>query len=457
MRKIAFGFLTVSVLFAVSCKDKDKNNNPTPTPTPNEDSLGYTLNADITANRTLLAGKTYTMESMVYVKNGATLTIQKGVTIKVAKGKNALVITRGAKIDAVGTADSPIVFTSAATAPVAGDWGGIVILGKATTNSSFNGTPGTGEIEGGINNSSNDGVFGGTDDNDNSGRLKYARIEYAGYPFQPDKELNSLTMGAVGAGTEIDYVQVSYGYDDAFEWFGGTVNCKHLISYKTLDDDFDTDFGYRGKVQFGIAIREANTADISGSNGFESDNDATGSTTTPITAPVFANMTIIGPKETSATTINSNFRRAGHLRRNSRISIINSVVLGFPTGILVDGSRAATNLINGDMELKGITVAGITKSFDTVGTSSTTLGALTPYLTTSNPSWNNAAVANTSDAGLSAAYATGTNFNPNPTSASVLNSGVATSGKLSSFFTTTTYRGACSSSDAWWKGWTKFN
>lgn len=454
MKKIIFGLTALSILVAVSCKKKDDN--PTPV-TPVEDPNGYVLNADITADRTLLAGKTYTMSSMVYVKTGATLTIQPGVTIKAAKGKNALVVTRGGKIMAVGKVDSPIVFTSAETTPTYGDWGGIVILGKATTNASFNSVPGQGEIEGGVNNTAGDGIYGGTDDNDNSGKLKYVRIEYGGYPFQPDKELNSLTMGAVGRGTEIDYVECAYGYDDAFEWFGGTVNCKHLIAYKTLDDNFDCDFGFRGSVQFALSIVDKDQADVSGSNGFEVDNDGSGSTTTPITAPIFANVTIIGPKETSTTTINSNFKRAAHLRRNSKHSILNSVLVGYPTGILIDGSKCGANILAGDIELKGVVVAGCTKAFDTVGTSSTTLGSLTTFLTTTNPTWNNESKATTAEAGLTAPYAAAASFDPNPAAGSVLTAGAATSTKLGGgFFTTTTYRGACAVGDTWWKTWSKF-
>lgn len=459
MKKLLFGLSAVAIMYSVACKKPD--NNPTPTPTPvdttsTEDSLGYKLNSDITSNRTLKAGKTYTLESMVYVKSGATLTIPKGVTIKAAKGKNAIVITRGSKIMAEGTVDSPIVFTSGEGTPAPGDWGGIVILGKATTNAVFNGTPGQGEIEGGINNTSNDGVYGGTDDNDNSGKLKYVRIEYAGYPYQPDKELNSLTMGAVGAGTEIDYVQCSYGYDDAFEWFGGTVNCKHLIAYKTHDDNFDADFGFRGKVQFGIAITDPNDADISGSNGFEVDNDATGSDNTPFTAPVFANFTIIGPKEASTTTVNSNYKRAAHLRRNSRANLINCVLMGFPSaGILLDGTKSNNNLKNGDMEIKGVIVGGISKAFDTVSASSSSLGALEPFLTTTNPTWGNVKLTNTSDVALPAPYGAGAAFNPNPSSSSPAATGGVSSAKLSGM-TTTTYRGACSTNDTWWKTWTKF-
>jgi hypothetical protein len=436
------------MMYAASCKKKPKEE------TPVEDPSGYVLNTDITANRTLLADKTYTLEAMVYVKSGATLTIEPGAIIKVAKGKNALVITRGAKIMAVGTAEKPIILTSNEAAPAPGDWGGIVVLGKATVNASFNSVAGQGEIEGGVNNAAGDGIYGGTDDNDNSGKLKYVRIEYGGYPFQPDKELNSLTMGGVGAGTEIDFVECAYGGDDAFEWFGGTVNAKHLISYKTVDDDFDTDNGFRGTVQFCIAIRDKDKADVSGSNGFESDNDAGGTTTTPITAPVFANVTIIGPKQDAGTSIATNFKRGAHLRRNTRTSIINSVIMGYPTGILVDGSKSATNLTSGTMELRGVVIAGCTKPLDTVGTTSTTLGSLTTYFT-SDGAWNNAVLANTSDAALTAPYGVGAAFDPTPIPGSVLTAGAAASGKLGAA-TPVPYRGAVGANDTWWKGWSKF-
>ena len=196
-----------------------------------------------------------------------------------------MIITSSCKIIADGTVDKPIVFTSEAATPQRGDWAGLVILGNAPTNASFNGVQGVGEIEGGINNSDGLGLYGtpatqAQNPADNSGILRYVRIEYAGYAFLPDKEINGLTFGGVGNKTIVDNVQVSYANDDSFEWFGGTVNCKHLISFRTLDDDFDTDNGFSGKVQFGISLRDSSVADISKSEAFESDNDAAGSSLT---------------------------------------------------------------------------------------------------------------------------------------------------------------------------------
>lgn len=447
MKKLLSISALLVLVITVSCK-KTK----TTPPIDNTDPSGYNLNGDITSDRTLKSGNTYYLQSMVYVKGGATLTIESGVTIKATKGKNALVITRGSKIMAIGSSDKPIVFTSNEATPGYGDWGGIVILGKAKTNSSYNGQPGIGQIEGGVDNANGDGQYGGSDDADNSGTLKFVRIEYGGYPFQPDKELNSLTLGGVGSGTTIDYVMCAYGYDDAFEMFGGTVNLKHIIAYKTLDDDFDCDNGYRGTVQFAIAIRDKDNADISGSNGFEQDNDASGSATEPITAPVFANVTLIGPKQDAGTTIASNFKRAAHIRRNAKTSIFNSILMGYPTGILIDGAKCATNLVNGDIKLKGIVLAGISgKSLDTTGTTSTGLD-LTGLFNTAG--WNNDTKTNTSDAGLTAPYGTGSSFNPAPASGSLS----ATGGVSipSGAATQTSYRGAVAAGENWWNGWAEF-
>jgi hypothetical protein len=248
----------------------------------------------------------YMLQGKVYVKAGGTLNIAPGTLIKGDKtvAGSCLIVVRGGKIFAIGTQDQPIVFTSSETPGnrASGDWGGIVLSGNARVNV----TGGIGTLEGG--NLSNpdgtvsDGQYGGLNDLDNSGELRYVRIEYAGFAFAPNNELNSLTLAAVGSGTKISYVQCSYGFDDAFEFFGGTVSAHHLVSFRGNDDDFDTDFGFSGKVQFGVSLRDTAVADaVSGANGFESDNDATGTGNTPNTTAIFSNMTLIGPKQTPTT------------------------------------------------------------------------------------------------------------------------------------------------------------
>lgn len=210
------------------------------------------VSADITANATWTSTKKYLIKGNIFVNNNATLTIEAGTVIygdKVTKG--ALIIERGAKIIAAGTAASPIVFTSSAPAGFRnyGDWGGLIILGKAANNQGANVN-----IEGIT--AGTKGQYGGTADDDNSGTLSYVRVEFAGIALSTDNEINGVTFGSVGSGTTVDHVQVSYSGDDAFEWFGGTVNANYLIAYKTWDDDFDTDFGFSGKVQFASAFRD---------------------------------------------------------------------------------------------------------------------------------------------------------------------------------------------------------
>ncbi|HRP53228.1 MAG TPA: hypothetical protein PLI97_06930, partial [Fluviicola sp.] len=240
-----------------------------------------TISTNITSNTTWTSNNVYLLSGQIYVKNNATLTIEPGTIIMGNKAVNGsgLFITKGSKIMAEGTSTSPIVFTSnqAPGARGAGDWGGLIILGKAANNQ----VNGVANIEG-LAPTSDTEFGGGTtpDNNDNSGKLSYVRVEFPGYAYQTDKEINGITLGSVGDATEIHHVQVSFCNDDAFEWFGGTVNAKHLVSYRNLDDDFDTDYGFSGQIQFGLIVRDPDIADnpsVSTSEGFESDNDATGS------------------------------------------------------------------------------------------------------------------------------------------------------------------------------------
>lgn len=335
----------------------DPQNKVYPTPT-------VTISANITANTTWTTGTTYSLGGQIYVKNNATLTIQPGVIIRSNAAGAGLFVTKGAKLIAQGTSTSPIVFTSANAEGNRnkGDWGGIILLGKGA----FNINNGVNTIEGipvvtGIT----DTEYGGgttPDDNDNSGILKYVRIEYAGYNYGTDQEINGLTMGAVGNGTTIDYVQVSYANDDSFEWFGGAVNCSHLVAFNGFDDDFDTDNGYSGKVQFCLAIRDPFLADKSESNCFESDNNKTSVAGTKYTTSIFSNCTLVGPtfRATlpSGGTISSYHRRGAHLRRNTQLQIWNSIFMDFLDGLVVDGNTTTTNATNNTLKFKSNIIAG---------------------------------------------------------------------------------------------------
>ena len=306
-----------------------------------------TVSTDITTNTTWSG--VIKLQNKVYVKNGATLTILPGTIIRGDYAtQGTLIVTRGSKLIADGEQFNPIVFTS--NNPIqqrnGGDWGGVIILGNAINNQ----PGGVANIEGLT--ATNFTQHGGTNDNDDSGVIRFVRIEFAGIPLEPNKEINGITFGSVGNQTLVDYIQVSYSADDSFEWFGGTVNCKHLIAYSSIDDDFDTDFGYRGNVQFGLSIRNENLSDAPGdSNCFESDNDSQGSVAQPLTAPIFSNFTIIGAKAngTVSLPIGEKFEKAFRLRRNTATSVFNTIVTGWEKGLSIEGLPVEDNILGDTM------------------------------------------------------------------------------------------------------------
>lgn len=418
-----------------------------------------TVTGDITANTKWYATAKYMLSGFVYVKNNSTLTIEPGTIIKgVSTTKAALMIERGSKIMAQGTAALPIVFTSDKPKGqrASGDWGGVVICGKATTNKHDSGA-GTGVAEGGIGS-----LYGGTDENDNSGVLQYVRIEFPGIPLTAtaNSELNGLTLYAVGRGTTIDHVQVSYSGDDSFEWFGGTVNCKYLVCIRGLDDEYDTDNGFSGKLQFLLGIRDPNISDQSGSNGFESDNDADGSALTPVTKPVFSNVTLYGPLTVSATLpVNHLYKRAMHIRRSSQLSVYNSVFAGWPKGLILDGAlgNTPTAAENNDLQIEKSIMSGMTANYEiATGTLATpyTLVQVGAYYTA--PSRGNAL--NTLTEIIGTGLITITNPVLLPAAGSpALTGATFTNTKLSdAFFTPVAYKGAFGATN-WTTGWCNFD
>ena len=324
-----------------------------------------------TGKQTLKKG-TYLLRGWVYVADGAELTIEPGSVIKGEKESAAsLIVEPGGKLIAKGSATQPIVFTSAQPkgSRKPGDWGGLIICGRGTNNKGVLGQ----QIEGGPRTK-----HGGENPQDNSGILSYVRVEFAGYPFQKDKEINGITFGSVGSGTQVDHVQVSYTNDDSYEWFGGNVNCSYLVAYNGWDDEFDTDNGFNGKVQFALSVRDPRIADTSQSNGFESDNDADGSLTTPFTSAVFSNVTFVGPMgrdgfENTADYINGGnvfpqngsalgkFQSAMHIRRSSHLACFNSVAIGYPIGLIIDAEKGNTQEYAkaGELKLQNIFFAGM--------------------------------------------------------------------------------------------------
>ncbi len=404
-----------------------------------------TVSGDISTHTTWTSDNIYELTGgFVYVTNNSTLTIEPGTLIK--GNASSLVITRGSKIMAEGTSARPIVFTSwkAAGQRAPGDWGGVLILGRAPIND----PAGQRLAEGGIDPVK--GFYGGTDVNDNSGSFRYCRIEFAGIAYQPNSETNGLTCGAVGLGTTIDHVQVSFGGDDAFEFFGGTVNATHLITYRGVDDEFDTDYGYSGRIQFALSLRDSTFADVSGSNGFESDNDATGTTNAPLTRSVLSNFTIVGPKRTLGTTVHTNYKRAAHIRRSSSQCLYNSVLMGYPTGLKIEGQTTANNATNGSLQWKNNIIAGCPQSIDSAGL--TGINVLNWYNNNSNST-----LTNVSDLMLANAYNwTNPDFRPGTGSPALSGADFSAPNLNNSFFTTTTYKGAFDGTTDWtdcWANW----
>ncbi len=451
----------------------------------------------VLTTQTLVAAKPYLLKGQVFIPSGVTLTIPAGTILKGDKSSKAtLIIQPGGKLIANGTAANPIVFTSAQAVGERdrGDWGGVILLGNAFVNQTAKPA-----IEG-ITPTQNfgsvaaDGATPATNANENSGSLKYVRIEYAGIELTPNNETNSLTMGGVGNGTTIEYIQTSFGGDDNYEWFGGTVNGKYLVSHSAWDDDFDTDFGWGGNVQFGLAVRNPFFADQSGSNAFESDNQANGTaiaglcdgtTNTGCTRGVFSNMTILGPREIQSRAISGNFQNAAHLRRRTAISIFNSFFSGFRVGIRVDDQGTLDNLTSGAgkhaynvLSVPGTTLVGTsTSASDAAFATGLTIApdaagnatAISNYWTTnSNTVFNNITSTSVfSDLGITTslfwAGQTSSNYPSNPNfvlaagvaGANNLNSGADfTDAKLTGF-TNTAFRGAFGTTD-WTDGWSEF-
>jgi hypothetical protein len=347
--------MLAGVLLATSCKKEAQQSGirsvSATQVVPSTTTLSGVLGTGHTVKDTILltSGTAWHLSGLVYVDSLDVLIIQPGTTIfgNLSTGGSTvpgggLVVTRGAKLLADGTETSPIIFTSANTTnPQSGDWSGVVILGNAPSN-----TAGRVRVEGIPDNAPADATFGGstgTDAHDNSGIIRNVRIEYGGFALSPNNEINGLTLAGVGDGTIIDYVEAYKSNDDSFEWFGGTVNCSHLVSVDALDDMFDTDNGYNGTITYALGLSDTTRADFSQSNGFESDNDAAGDFATPNTHPKYNFVTIIGQSsaaKAAATGLAPSgtglYGRAAHLRRNAEFEISNSIFLGFTYGISID-------------------------------------------------------------------------------------------------------------------------
>lgn len=470
--------LLLTAGMAAACDDE------TTGPGPSEPGFG-TISEDITSNRTLHADTVYTISGFIKVTNGATLTIEPGTIIQGDYDVlgSSLFILRGARIVANGTAANPIVFTS--SRPVGqrrpGDWGGIIIVGNGIINraspANIEGT-GTNEV---LNPSQN--YAGGNNNADNSGTLRYVRIEYAGFPTASDQELNTLTMAAVGSGTTIEYVQAHMGLDDAFEWFGGAVDARYLVSYETGDDHFDMSEGYVGRIQYAIgfqSFQQDPRPGLSGGvatdpQGLENDgcwagtcNGGTNNTNAePYTIPVVANFTLIGAPQGAWETPSGNIGMM--LRRGTGGLYVNGVVARYSrAGISVRGENTNARATEGNLAVRNVYVTDIVNSTIFQTGSGTGESAQYQLDLTANNITAGTALASALFTALPTTSATTTadDFDWQPAAGSPIATGGLTSftslpaalqARAQGFITPTSYRGAAApTGPRWWEGWTNY-
>ena len=451
--------------------------------TPEEGRREATITTDITSNRTLYADTTYQLSGFIKVTNGATLTIEPGTTVvgDFDIPGSSLFVLRGSRIIAEGTPEAPIVFTS--ERPVGqrqpGDWGGVIIVGNGITN---RGAPTF--IEGTGTGPENPLVdySGGTDNNDNSGILRYVRIEWAGFPTAPNEELNSLTMAAVGRATTIEYVQVLGGLDDSFEWFGGAVDGRYLISYEAADDHFDASEGYIGRLQNIIAFQSArpeprpNLAGGAASDpqGIENDGcwaencnagNANRSASEPYTVPVFANFTLIGAPPGAWETPSGNIGMM--LRRGVGGLYVNGAVARYTrAAVSIRGEQTQQRIDDGLMAVRNIYSTENATIFQE-GTGTGESAQFSLDLTANALEDGDAPVASLFTAfPTNTQSATAASFDWTPAAGSPLRTGglndfsglpPALRDAAGDFVTPTSYRGAADpNGPKWWQGWTTY-
>lgn len=314
------------------------------------------LQGNVESSRTLVNTRAYRLRGVVLVRNNAVLTIEPGTFIFGQPGSqppSVLVVTKNGRIEANGTRSRPIVMTS--SQPFGerqrGDWGGLILLGRAPVNVGANASGGNqaGEffIEGLP--ATDDTRYGGTDANHNCGTLRYVRVEYAGSILSPNNETNSFTWGGCGKGTTSEYLQAIYGLDDAFEWFGGTADAKYLVGGLNADDFVDFQLGYTGRVQYGVFYQ---SDDARGNRGIEGDNSEYDQAANPRSNPVMFNFTIFGSGAPGFDEANS---PGIYLRRGSAGSFNNMIVSNFnSTGIQADGAATL-----GQVDANALTANGV--------------------------------------------------------------------------------------------------
>lgn len=434
-----------------------------------QDKPVVAVTQNITANTVWTNDKEYLLQGFIKVTNGATLTIEPGTVIKGDFNTlgSSLFILRGSRIQALGTADQPIVFTSSQPAGqrLAGDWGGLIIVGNGIIN---RGQPVI--LEGTGTSPANPQVdySGGTDNSDNSGILRYVRIEFAGFGAAPNVELNTLTLAAVGSGTTIDHVQALHGLDDSFEWFGGAVDTKYLVSYNAGDDHFDMSEGHVGRHQFLIALQNTRVVPrppgivATDPQGIENDgcdgaNCLNGRNSLPLTVPVIANFTLVGVPGTVGQTSAGDIGMM--IRRGTGGFYVNGVVARWSrAGISLRDQETLNRLATGDLLLNNILLAEVGAVFQPQ--SGTTVQGTVDLA--ANALEASAATASSLFTALPAAPTAATlDWTPAVGSPARVGGLVNFTGQLAAraggFVVGTSYRGAVDPNGVkWWQGWTNY-
>ena len=330
----------MSVLTACSSDDNNDNGGNGNNGNGNEIENGTTLKGTITSDVTLTAGSTYKLSGEYIVEDGATLNIEAGVKIISIYDDivDYILVKQGGKINAVGTSSAPIVMTSEKEEP--GAWGGIHICGKAHTNAE--GGKGSSEIGG--------ATYGGNDDADNSGTLKYVRVEYSGYAFDSEHEANGITFYGVGNGTTVEYCQAYKGSDDGFEFFGGSVNVSNLVSVSCSDDSFDWTEGWNGTATNLVAYQEAEeTLGYDCDCLIEADNNENNYAATPVAHPVLKNLILVGNNSAAGN-------RGIRLRRGTQVEIDGAKVCGKKNAVTLESEETENALLAGTSKLANMTV-----------------------------------------------------------------------------------------------------
>lgn len=316
-----------------------------PVTVPGIDKPVVVVTGAVTGNETWVSSNYYVLRGAVFVREGATLNIQAGTRVIGESWSNGtLIVSRGGRLNAIGTASQPIVMTSdqPAGGRARGDWGGLIINGRARLNTPSGTAAGEGDT----------GQYGGDDDNDNSGTLRYVRVEFAGIEFSPDNELNGIAFQGVGRGTSVDYVQIHMNRDDAIEFFGGTVDIKHAIASNAADDSFDWTQGWRGRAQFIAVTQRSDDADW----GIEADNASSNHNFQPRSNPLIYNMTICGDPDTNE---GAESVRAVLFRVGTAVTLRNFLILGSKNlGIQINDAATIDQVNQGVTQIGAGIVSG---------------------------------------------------------------------------------------------------